>query len=264
MSHGRWRAFLRRAACLRFVGGEASSWGLVPIRKRFASYDCLSPVPLFSGRLALAVMKARWLLLAFAVLAFGALARGAGTYVLNERIEVNILGSWDKATVIEVGSGEHAGEYKVHYEGYNSSYDRWLNPVYFRKTTGAPSVPAVPAPSSAPPPVSPAPVAPAAAGQNAGGPRLGKYNINSWGATGKAPLFLGQIELLPGGKYHFSRSRQGGYIAEGDYRFDAGTSAVEWLSGPCKEQAWSGAFTAEREGKTHKIRLRSTTIATNT
>ena len=41
------------------------------------------------------------------------------------------------------------------------------------------------------------------------------------------------------------------------------SSAVQWLSGPCKDSNWSGTFTTEREGKTHKIRLRSGTIATN-
>jgi hypothetical protein len=41
------------------------------------------------------------------------------------------------------------------------------------------------------------------------------------------------------------------------------SSTVQWLSGPCKDSNWSGTFTTEREGKTHKIRLRSGTIATN-
>ncbi len=52
-------------------------------------------------------------------------------YQLGENIEVNTMGSWDKATIIEVGTADHAGEFKVHYEGWASSYDRWLSPVYF-------------------------------------------------------------------------------------------------------------------------------------
>jgi hypothetical protein len=98
----------------------------------------------------------------------------------------------------------------------------------------------------------------------AGGPRPGKYNILSFGAVGNPPLFLGHIELQAGGKYRISRRAEGEYYGEGTYAFDAATNSVQWLSGPCKDDGWSGTFTIERDGKTHKIRLRSTTIATNT
>ncbi len=211
-------------------------------------------------------MKARLLfsLLALLAPALCPSALEAATYTLNERIEVNILGSWDKATIIEIGVGEHEGEYKVHYDGYNSTYDRWLQPVYFRKVAGAVAAPpAAPTPPATVPQPAPAPAAAASAGESTGGPRLGKYHINSWGATGGVPLFLGRLELLAGGKYRFSRRSEGGLINEGDYRFDAATATVQWLSGPCKENAWGGAFTTERDGKTHKIRLRNSTIATN-
>jgi hypothetical protein len=77
------------------------------------------------------------------------------------------------------------------------------------------------------------------------------------------PLYLGHFVLLPGGKYKVSRTSKDEYYGEGAYRFDAGTSTVTWLSGPFKENGWGGAFTIEREGKTHKIRLKSGTIGTN-
>jgi hypothetical protein len=92
---------------------------------------------------------------------------------------------------------------------------------------------------------------------------LGKYNINAYGATNRPPLFLGHIEILDGGKYRISRRSSGGYYGEGSYSFDAAASEVQWLSGPCKDDGWSGKFTIEREGRTHKIRLKSMTIATN-
>lgn len=183
------------------------------------------------------------------------------SYALNERIEVNTLGSWDKAVVIAVGQGEHEGEFKVHYDGYPASYDRWLLPVYFRKAAGAP--PAVPTKSAAP-------EAPAAAGKVAPSekkaivPRAGNYNISSYGRTGAPPLFLGHIQLREGGTYRISRKRSGDYYGEGAYAFDPATSTVSWLSGPCKDDQWSGAFSVEGDGRTHKIRLRSTTIATCT
>ena len=190
-------------------------------------------------------------------------------YQLGERLEVSTTGAWDKATVIEVGKpdGEHEGEYKVHYDGYAASFDRWLLPVYFRKVAGgAPTTPAAPiAPAPGAVPASPAPTAPAApsAAEAASGPRAGKYNISSYGAVGSPPLFLGHIELQAGGKYRISRKSSGDYYGEGTYSFEAATSTVKWLSGPCKDDAWGGAFTIEREGRTHKIRLKRTTIATN-
>lgn len=95
------------------------------------------------------------------------------------------------------------------------------------------------------------------------GPRLGKYNIHSYGAVGSPPLFLGHVELMAGGKYRASRKSSGDYYGEGKYAYDAESKTVTWLSGPYKEDKWGGAFTIEREGKTHKIRLRRSTIATN-
>lgn len=186
-------------------------------------------------------------------------------YQLNERIEVSTTGPWDKATVIEVGTsgGEHEGEYKVHFDGYAASYNRWLLPVYFRKvaggaptTTVAPVVGAVPASPDSSPASTPA-------ADTGAGPRTGKYNIMSYGAVGRPPLFLGHIDMQAGGKYRISRRSTGDYYGEGTYSFDAASSTVTWLSGPCKDDAWSGTFTTDRGGKTHKIRLKSTTIATN-
>lgn len=210
----------------------------------------------------------RWLQpIYFRKLAAGAAPAAApkAAYQLNERIEVSTTGAWDKATVIEVGTagGEHEGEYKVHFDGYAASYDRWLLPVYFRKVAGgAPTTPATP--TSAPAPAtsdSSSPSAPAA--DTGAGPRAGKYNIMSYGAVGRPPLFLGHIDMQAGGKYRISRRSSGEYYGEGTYSFDAATNSVKWLSGPCKDDGWNGTFTTDRGGKTHKIRLRSTTIATN-
>lgn len=192
------------------------------------------------------------------------------TYQLRERIEVSTTGTWDKATVIEVGTagGEHEGEYKVHFDGYAASYDRWLLPVYFRKVAGGePTTPATPiSPStSTPSPATGSTSAPqgSTTADSSSAPRAGKYNITAYGAVGRPPLFLGHIDLQAGGKYRISRKSSGDYYGEGTYSFDAATNSVKWLSGPCKDDNWSGTFTIDRGGKTHKIRLRSTTIATN-
>lgn len=95
------------------------------------------------------------------------------------------------------------------------------------------------------------------------GPRLGKYLIQSYGAVGRPPLYLGAVMLEEGGKYRvlLPGDKAGG---EGTYEYDDANKAVVWKDGPYKDDGFGGAFTVEREGKTHKIRLKSTTVATNT
>jgi hypothetical protein len=95
---------------------------------------------------------------------------------------------------------------------------------------------------------------------SASGPRAGKYRIMTYGATSSPPLFLGYFVLagntykayLPGDKLS----------GEGRWQYDPGTHTVTWSSGPYAG-VWGGEFTVEREGKTHKIRLKRNTIATN-
>lgn len=198
-------------------------------------------------------------------------AATADTFKKGDRVIVNITGYNDKATIIEVGTGEQKGKYKVHYDGYGSEYDRWLGPVYLKKLPGKKDAPtrddrSDAAPGAAAPNGAAAGDATrddAAPGDAESGPRLGKYNIHSYGAVGSPPLFLGHVELMAGGKYRASRKSSGDYYGEGKYEYDAETKTVTWSSGPYKEDKWGGAFTIERDGKTHKIRLRRSTIATN-
>ena len=93
------------------------------------------------------------------------------------------------------------------------------------------------------------------------GPRLGKYNIYSYGAVAKPPLFLGHLEILEGGKYRVSRTSTGPYYGEGTYRFNPADSNIEWLTGPFATPAWAGKF-SNQDGR-HRIALRARTIATN-
>ncbi|MFO0820495.1 MAG: hypothetical protein U1A77_21290 [Pirellulales bacterium] len=101
----------------------------------------------------------------------------------------------------------------------------------------------------------------AADGEN--GPRLGKYRILSYGAVGNPPLFLGSFVLEKGGVYkvYLPGDKPAG---EGTYAYDAAGQKVEWKTGPyAMEKGWGGGFEIDREGKTHKIRLKRTTIGTN-
>jgi len=91
-------------------------------------------------------------------------------------------------------------------------------------------------------------------------PRNGKYVIYSYGAVGNPAIFLGYFVLadgsykafLPGDKVH----------GEGKYSYDKSKHEVTWLSGPYAG-AYGGTFTVENGGKRHKLRLKSTTVATN-
>ena len=173
--------------------------------------------------------------------------------------------TWHKATIVKIGSGEMQGRYLVHFDGTADSWNQWLEPKRLRaaSATAASQSQAVPAPRSAPPAASDKVPARASSSVSAGGPRLGKYSIFSYGAPTNPPIYLGHVELLAGGKYRASRTSGGEYYGSGDYRFDASSASVQWTSGPFRENSWTGQFTAERDGKTHKIRLARTTVATN-
>lgn len=93
------------------------------------------------------------------------------------------------------------------------------------------------------------------------GPRPGKYLILSYGATNRPPLNLGYV-ILEGGttyKVFLPGDKPAG---TGEYSYDAAKKAVVWETGPYVKE-FGGAFEIDREGKTHKIRLKRTTIATN-
>jgi len=95
-----------------------------------------------------------------------------------------------------------------------------------------------------------------------GAPRLGKYKIFSYGRVSAPPLYLGAVVLEEGGKYKvlLNGDKPGG---EGKYEYDAAAKAIVWKDGPYKDDGFTGEFTIDREGQTHKIRLKKTTIATN-
>lgn len=94
------------------------------------------------------------------------------------------------------------------------------------------------------------------------GPRAGTYQILSYGRVGAPPLSLGKFTLDGAGNYE-SFLPGGRSAGKGTYEFDAAKSEVTWKTGPFQADGWTGEFTIEREGKTHKIRLKRTTIGTN-
>ena len=101
---------------------------------------------------------------------------------------------------------------------------------------------------------------PLVAADSAPGPRPGKYIIMSFGAVGNPPLYLGYF-ILSGGTYK-AYAPGDKLSGEGRWQYDSSTKTVTWKSGPYAG-VWGGEFTVEREGKTHQIRMRRTTVATN-
>lgn len=92
------------------------------------------------------------------------------------------------------------------------------------------------------------------------GPRNGKYMISSFGAVGSTAIFLGYFVLEDGSYKAFLPGDK--LQGEGKYSYDKTKHEVTWTSGPYAG-VWGGAFTVEQGGKRHKLRLRSTTVATN-
>lgn len=92
-------------------------------------------------------------------------------------------------------------------------------------------------------------------------PRLARYQILVYSSPTN-PIRLGQIELVAGGTYRFY-APGGRLLGTGCYAFDPEKRAIVWRDGLLKEQGWTGTFSVERAGKTHKIELKRGTIATN-
>ena len=162
------------------------------------------------------------------------------TYRVGDRVEAYDLG-WLAGTVTQCGTGANQGSYLIKYDKFSSS--RWFHPKDLRSAAAADSEKAEKVRSAA------------TASQ---GPRVGKYNIYSYGAVGAPPLYLGHVEIMAGGKYRVSRTSAGNYFGGGTFTFDAAGSKIQWTSGPYASPEWSGAFSVD--GGTHRIALRSRTI----
>ena len=83
--------------------------------------------------------------------------------------------------------------------------------------------------------------------------RLGKYNMLSYGAVGRPPLYIGHIELQAGGTYRISRTSKADYYGEGSNRGKQRTSRVCFMgirhcpAFPCKEAKSSSPRLVLRE-----------------
>jgi len=149
--------------------------------------------------------------------------------------------AWYKATILEIGKGNYNGYYKVHYDDFSSASDQYLQASSIRSRKIA--------------------EAEAAKNNTAQGPRIAKYSILSYGA-GNNPLRIGSFDLKAGGTYTYY-DMGNNKLGDGKYSYNPTTKQVTWQSGPFNTIGFKGDFTVSREGKTHTIRLKSTTIGTN-
>jgi hypothetical protein len=153
----------------------------------------------------------------------------------GDKVEIFNSGGWYKGTVVETGSGSMAGYYSVKYDG--SSQLQWMKASNIRlqkkdnSSTG-----------------------------NGSGPRNGRYIILSYGNPSN-PLRLGFFDLSAGEYTYYDMAKK--YLGKGSYVYDVTGKSIDWTSGPFREAHWGGAFESDREGKTHKIRLNSVTIGSN-
>lgn len=158
-----------------------------------------------------------------------------GKFHIGQKVEAYNV-TWYKATVIGFGSGDLAGYIKVHYDDYSSASDQYLKESSIRVARN-PSTP-----------------------DFTGGPRNGRYTILSYGNIYN-PITLGYFDLNNGKYTYYDAGKKP--IGKGTYLYDANSKEVQWQSGPLKDYGSSAGFEIDREGKTHKLRLKYSTIGTN-
>ena len=132
----------------------------------------------------------------------------APVYRVGDRIEGYNLG-WYAGVVTEIGSGKNQGEYLIKYDKFSTS--QWFSAKNLRSTAAADADRAKTATLAA------------TASQ---GPRVGKYDIFSYGAVGTVRLYLGHVEIMAGQKYRVSRTSAGNYFGEGSFTFDSAARKI--------------------------------------
>jgi hypothetical protein len=93
-------------------------------------------------------------------------------------------------------------------------------------------------------------------------PRQGKYLIISYGSNPVNPMKIGYFSLS--GSEYIYYDMEGKQLGEGTYNYDSEEKHIRWQSGPFKAIGWGGEFETDNNGRTHNIRLKSSTIGTNT
>jgi len=158
-----------------------------------------------------------------------------GKYHVGQKVEAYNVG-WYKATVLGFGTGDLTGYIKVHYDDYSSASDQYLKESSIR------------IPENSQPP------------NFAAGPRNGRYTILSYGNIYN-PITLGYFDLNNGKYTYYDAGKHP--LGTGTYLYDSKGKKVLWQSGLLKEYGAAAGFEIDRKGKTHNLRLKYSTIGTN-
>ncbi|MEP6676156.1 MAG: hypothetical protein ABJA78_13420 [Ferruginibacter sp.] len=157
------------------------------------------------------------------------------TFKVGDKVEIFNSGGLYKGSILEIGTGGNSGYYSVHYDQY--AQPQWMKAsnIKLQKAATINNDPGT-------------------------GPRNGQYIILSYGSPAN-PIRIGYFDLKNGQYTYYNMSKA--VLGQGTYNFDAANKMVIWKTGPFKNSKWGGGFEIDREGKTHKIRLNSVTIGSN-
>lgn len=158
------------------------------------------------------------------------------TFHVGDKVEIYNSGSWYKGSILDIGTGSLQGYYSVKYDGYNQPQWMKASNIRLQKAESANAV------------------------NSSSGPRNGSYIILSYGNPNN-PIRIGYFELNSGKYSYYGMDKK--LLGQGSYVYDAKNKLVQWTNGPFKNFQWGGGFEIDREGKTHKIRLTSVTIGSN-
>ena len=170
----------------------------------------------------------------FATLQLTIMAAFCQQFNIGDKVEIYNSGGWYKGSIVEEGSGDMAGYFKVKYDGYTQ--EQWMKTSNIRTLRTS------------------------TVANSASGPRNGTYIILSYGSVTN-PLRLGYFTLNGSTYVYYDMAKK--VLGRGAYSYNAGNKSVTWTSGPFKDSKWGGGFEIDRGGKTHKIRLNSVTIGSN-
>jgi len=152
---------------------------------------------------------------------------------VGDKVEVYNSGAWYKATISQIGSDNYKGYYYVQFEKFSNG--QWAKAADIKLVT-------------------------AIVVEKNNGPRNGSYIVVSY-SNPSNPIRIGYFELSNGQYTYYTTAKK--LIGKGSFSYNASGKMVKWTSGPFKEAKWDGSFETDRDGKTHKIRLNSATIGSN-
>ncbi|HWJ25977.1 MAG TPA: hypothetical protein VNS32_05510 [Flavisolibacter sp.] len=157
----------------------------------------------------------------------------AQNFTVGQKVEGWNSGEWYKGTITQIGADNYKGYYYVQWDKY--TVGQWVKASNIRTLKNETNTAAV-------------------------SPRNGRYIILSYGNPTN-PVRIGYFDLNNGQYTYYNLAKK--QIGQGSYSYDSKSKMISWKTGPFKDAKWNGAFEVDREGKTHKIRLNSATIGSN-